>query len=110
MKPSLAVVPFVSILALAVSPLYAGNLTPGWVELGPSGAIARVIMDSKSACPQIKLDDRTTAMRARVDNPSSAFPVRVCETTLPKTVKKASIEFGGQSQPLARQAEVGQYL
>ncbi len=88
-------------LPLVTSALKAENLTPGWVELGPAGAVARVIMDGKSPCPPIKLDGRTTAMEARVDSPSAAFPVRVCETSIGAGAKTASMEINGKPQPLA---------
>ncbi len=88
-------------LALATATLSAANLTPAWVELGPAGAVARVIMDSRTGCPRIKLDGHASDMHARVDNPSAAFPVHVCEAPIAKAVKAASVELAGQWQTLA---------
>jgi predicted phosphodiesterase len=89
-----------SFLIAGACTVHAAKLTPGWVELGPSGAIARVIMDGKTGCPKMNLDGRSEPMRARVDNPSLAFPVRVCEAAISQSTKKASIEFGAESQQL----------
>ena len=94
-------VPLCSFFVLASATLNAASLTPAWVELGPAGPVARVIMDSRTGCPQIKFDGRAATMRARVDNPSAAFPVRVCEAPIEKTVKSASVELAGQWQALA---------
>ena len=88
-------------LITAASTVHAAKLTPGWVELGPSGAVARVIMDSRTPCPRIDQDGRSEPMQPRVDNPSLAFPVRVCEAPIRGTAKKATIEFGTESQALA---------
>ena len=94
-------VPIFAFLVLASATLSAASLTPAWVELGPAGPVARVIMDSRTGCPQIKFDGRAATMRARVDNPSAAFPIRVCEAPIAKTVKSASVELAGKWQALA---------
>ncbi len=88
-------------VTLAAVSLNAANLTPAWVELGPAGAVARVIMDSRTGCPQIKLDGHAAAMHVRVDNPSAAFPVHVCEAPIARTVKSASVALAGHWQTLA---------
>lgn len=67
-----------------------------WVELGPSGAIARLVTTGTS-CPALQLDSGAVPMRERAE-PATKFPVRVCEAELPAGARSASIE--GQALPL----------
>ena len=48
----------------------------------------RVITDNKTGVPQIKIDGHASAMSARVDNPSAAFPVHVCEHRLRRPLRR----------------------
>jgi len=60
-----------------------------WVELGPNGVqIARAI--ATGACPTITIDGAVQPMTARAQ-PSAAFPVRVCQATIPAGAKAAAV-------------------
>ncbi len=86
---------------LCLSAAFAQNLTPAWVELGPSGAVARIVVDGGATCPQITLDGQATRMHTRVESPAANFPLLICESHIPAGTKKASVEAGSQSFKLA---------
>jgi hypothetical protein len=88
-------------LAALITPAFAQNLTPAWVELGPTGAIARIVIDRFGGCPQIKLDGQSTRMHTRVDSPAANFPFLICQAHIPAATKKASVELGTKSLSLA---------
>ncbi len=70
-----------------------------WVELGPKGvAIARVATPA-ATCPTIQLDSRRKRMKLHAA-PTAAFPVRVCERTIPASTTTATIQ--GQVLPLPK--------
>jgi hypothetical protein len=85
------------LFALFVAPVFAQNLTPAWVELGPTGAIARIVLTPGGACPQIKMDGQSTKMHPRVDSPAANFPLLICEAHIPVATKKASVELESKS-------------
>jgi predicted phosphodiesterase len=88
------------LLALSITPAFSQNLTPAWVELGPNGAVARIVVDPGATCPLINMDGRSTKMRTRVEAPAANFPLLVCEARIPGATKKASVEVGSKSFPL----------
>jgi hypothetical protein len=70
-----------------------------WVQLGPGSApIVRAVTDRPN-CPAVTVGPQAQPMQLRVP-PSAAFPVRICELTLPLGTTGAAIE--GQSLPLPR--------
>jgi len=91
------------------------GLKAAWVEVGPDGvAIARAIT-SADACPSIMLDGKAQPMTVRVrpgmvplrptvsapaDSKPSAFPVTVCEMSIPIGTMRATI--GVRALPLPK--------
>ena len=74
----------------AASPVATPPAPTAWVELGPDGAqIARAIADG-TTCPPITLDGAPHPMQPRTA-PGAAFPVTVCEATIPKGTKSAAV-------------------
>lgn len=66
-----------------------------WVELGPGGtAIARLIT-TQPTCPRIQAGEQSLPMQVHA-KPSQAFPVQVCEQTIPANV---TATINGQSWP-----------
>lgn len=66
-----------------------------WVELGPDGAQVARAISGPSGCPQISLDGGAQPMQPRAAASAPAFPVTVCEMTIPKGTKQA--EVGGKA-------------
>jgi hypothetical protein len=65
-------------------------LTPPWIELGEDGRVlARVIVNSVTACPAISVDGADQAMSLRTPVPAGFQPL--CEFALPSAAKAASI-------------------
>jgi hypothetical protein len=91
------------------------GVNSAWVELGPDGvAIARAIT-AVDRCPPIVLDGTTEPMTVRVppgtaplrstvselaDSKPSAFPITVCERSVPIGTTRATI--GGRALPLPK--------
>ena len=92
----------------------AGAVESAFVIAGAGGArVARVITTDDS-CPLIAIDDTTTRMQLRAapatiaqrptrsdpaNSKPSAFPVRVCDVSLPRVASRAIV--AGRSLPLA---------
>jgi len=71
-----------------------------WVQAGPNNsAIARVITIGDN-CPDIKIDGELFEMEVRSE-PSSDFPVLVCELTIPNGAESASVK--GRHLPLFKE-------
>ena len=104
------------LLALAVALTLAAPVAARpvqFVVLGPAGeTVARAIV-ADATCPTIVIDGRARPMTMRaptqtialrptrsdpVDSKPSAFPVSTCETTVPRTAHRASID--GVALPL----------
>jgi hypothetical protein len=101
------------VMTLGAATASASKPITAYVLLGPDGArIARVVTTDDS-CPALSADGKTVPMHTRaapgtaplrptVSKPEltkpSAFPARVCETTVPMDTRQASV--GGQVLPL----------
>ena len=77
------------LLGLAMAAPAAAALTPAWVEMTPSGAQARAVVEGW-ACPSLAVDGRRRAMRLRA-GPEADFPNRICEARLPKGARRVSL-------------------
>lgn len=89
--------PTASPVASPVATPFASGVASVWVELGPNGVqIARAV-STTATCPNITIDGSAQAMdvRAAAD---TAFPVTICQTTIPTGAKTAAI--GNQSLKL----------
>src|SRR5271156_897810 len=73
-------------------------LTPAWVELGGSGAIARIIVTHPQDCPSIQIDGQRAAMALREPVPDGLRPV--CQFAIPSAAQSATID--GQTLALPR--------
>jgi Calcineurin-like phosphoesterase len=69
-----------------------------WVELGPSGAVLARAITKADACPQLTVDKVATRMDERAAPSPPDYPVRSCETALPRDAKRVAL--GGQRLPL----------
>ncbi|MGD1091840.1 MAG: metallophosphoesterase [Bryobacteraceae bacterium] len=76
----------------------AQPLTPAWVELGASGALARIIVNRPQDCPSIQIDGRRSTMSLREPVPDGLRPA--CEFAVPPGAQSASVE--GQALVLPR--------
>jgi hypothetical protein len=95
----IAVLSSVCVLLLGWPAKSADSNVPIWVELGPKGvAIARVATPANT-CPMIQLDSKRRRMKLHAA-PTAAFPVRVCERTIPTGTGTATIQ--GQALPLPK--------
>jgi predicted phosphodiesterase len=86
-----------ALFALASGLAPAQLLTPAWVELGEDGqALARVIVQTET-CPAITVDGVDQTMSLRRPVPAGFQPL--CEFTLPRAAKTASVNTpnGGQT-------------
>ncbi len=91
-------------LALPAASVYAHD--PKWIEYGPDGPIARVILTDGGECPPIRIDGREEKMRTRSE-PAKNYPVRACEAAIPAGA--TSVEIQGTALPankLGRSAKV----
>lgn len=78
------------LVLLAAGIAQAQLLTPAWVELGEDGRVlARVIVDSATACPAIDVDGTMRAMSLRTPVPAGFRPL--CDFAVPAGAKAASI-------------------
>src|SRR6202041_635572 len=90
MRAFLICITFVTILS-------ARNLTPAWVALGPDGHnVARVIVETGDACPELNADGRALPMQRREPVPNGFQPG--CEAAIPANTK--SLKFGEQTLKL----------
>lgn len=62
-----------------------------WIELGPNGVQLARALSTAATCPAITLDGASRAMRTRAAPAGPAFPVAVCETTIPGGTATAAI-------------------
>ena len=67
------------------------RLEAAYVVLGPQGAVARAVLAQASECPAISIDGAQQVMSVRAV-PDAAFPVLVCEQTIPAGASSASLE------------------
>ena len=74
-------------------------LLAAWIVYGPSGPVARTIVENGGDCPAIVLDGHEAKMRTYT-LPGTNYPVRVCESAIEPHVKSASIE--GTALPVAK--------
>jgi predicted phosphodiesterase len=80
----------VLLVSLAQTPAHAKQLTPVWVELGEGGrALARVIVDSASECPSVRIREVREPMSVRQPVPPGFRPV--CEFALPANLKAGQV-------------------
>lgn len=70
-----------------------------WVELGPDGALARIVT-SEAACPALRVDQDILPMVER-GRRSQNFPVLVCEALIPNGARFASV--GAHILPLPKE-------
>jgi hypothetical protein len=76
-----------TIFAVSIS---AQQLTPAWVVVGEGGvATARVVVSTPGSCPTINIDGAAHPMTERNPIPNGFRPV--CETTIPRSAKSASV-------------------
>ena len=77
----------------ALPALPARELTPAWIELGPSGQVlARVVVNSPDACPVLQADRRPLPMQLRSPVPAGFLPA--CEALVPP--KTHSLTLAGK--------------
>jgi hypothetical protein len=62
-----------------------------WVQLGPSGVVLIRAITKASACPEVTLDNATTAMKERAGPSLPDYPVRSCEIVVPPGTKRAAL-------------------
>jgi len=79
----------VTLFAILVLAATMQTPPPAWVQHGPDGAIARVIIEDGGKCPPLVLDGREHEMRVH-SSPAENYEVTVCEAPLP-AVRSASI-------------------
>ena len=83
------------VLAVLCAPPTADAQSPrleaAYVVLGPQGAVARAVLAQANECPAISIDGAQQPMSVRA-LPDAAFPVLVCERTIPAGASSASLE------------------
>ena len=83
------------VLAVLCAPRTADAQSPrleaAYVVLGPQGAVARAVLAQANECPAISIDGAQQVMSVRA-LPDAAFPVLVCERTIPAGASSASLE------------------
>ncbi len=94
-----------ALFTLCAASINAQQLTPAWVEVGEGGAaIARVVIASSGACPQITIDGKSSAMAERLPVPDRFQPL--CEAALPANAKSASVNGKALTLPKPNPARV----
>lgn len=97
------------LLALLLAPLAAGGRHTAragggpfylWSELGPGGALQARLITTDSDCPTILIDGAAQPMQTRVE-PSTAFPVRVCQAVVPAGTRSAAVDGRALALPPA---------
>jgi len=118
---ALIAVAFLSACANVVPPASdiraAGAVEAAFIVVGAGGARLARLITTDDACPAIAVDDLTMPTKERagpatvaqrptrsdsVDSKSSAFPVRVCDMSLPRGASRAIV--AGRSLPLSTDA------
>src|SRR5438128_1744948 len=84
-----------AVLTPAPTAAQSGKLEAAYVVLGGEGTVARAILSDTAECPAITLGTLPSPMRVRAkpdggDRP--AFPVLVCEASIPSGTTSAAIE------------------
>lgn len=91
--------------AAAESGGWAQMLTPAWVEVGEGGrALARVVVNQVSDCPNVAVDGKTVAMTARLPVPEKFRPV--CEAVIPAGTASARVGSQALALPHADPARI----
>ena len=72
---------------------------PAWIEYGPDGPLARTIVVSGGACPEIDIDGQRSPMRVHAE-PAKNYTVRVCQALIPQGARSASI--GDHALPVGK--------
>jgi hypothetical protein len=95
----------------------AGAVESAFIVVGAGGSRLARLITTDDACPAIAVDDLTTPTKERAgpatvaqrptrsdttDSKSSAFPVRVCDMSLPRGASRAIV--AGRSLPLSTDA------
>ncbi len=75
----------------------SSSVLTSWVQLGPEDSVFARAVTTDTSCPSIMLDSASQPMQVRAQ-PSSDYPVLVCEITIPSGTTTASID--GQDLPL----------
>src|ERR1700732_765660 len=88
---------FLCVLVCFLPSIQAKILTPAWVELGPT-VVARVVVETGTACPAVSADGKSIPMTARRPVPAGFQPV--CEAEIPAGTRKARLD--GQRLALPR--------
>ncbi len=100
-------------LAMALRPGAAADETPtgqaagpavaAWVQLGPDGEALIRAVSGPAGCPPLAVGSNPRAMTVRVAPTAPAFPVVVCEATLPADAVDG-LTIAGQPLPIPRTA------
>jgi hypothetical protein len=89
-------------LALTTAPsIGKPKLEASYVLLGPDGTVARAVYTDETDCPSLTIDGAMQKMNVRMapqTGKKAAFPVLVCELTIPATAKTATLD--GKNLPL----------
>jgi hypothetical protein len=93
-----SVIPAVLGLVFGLIASAAAAPSPVWVQVGPSGAEIRAVVD-QGPCPKVAVDGVPLAMQPR-GRPDQAFPVTVCSLAVPPGAREASL--GDRRLPLWR--------
>ncbi|MBK8047109.1 MAG: metallophosphoesterase [Anaerolineales bacterium] len=80
------------------------ELPLAYTLLGPAGVVARVITD-QDTCPMLTVDGQPLAMAVRAQ-PSDAFPVLVCDATVPAAAQVLSLEGNRLPLPVMEPARI----
>jgi hypothetical protein len=95
-----ALLAVMALLGVRPGPLAAGEpLLASWVALGPEGRVIARAITAAPSCPAIAIDGRSSVMSERAA-PAPDYPVRVCESDLPRAAQRAAIE--GEPLPLPK--------
>jgi hypothetical protein len=95
----LVTVRLAALLFLSAGAAWPQLLTPVWVETTGSGAVARVVVNNRSDCPEITVDGTAHRMAVRLPIPKGLRPA--CEWKIPSTAKSASVNGKALALPHA---------
>lgn len=94
---TLVLVPMVSLILSCASVRKSSESDLGqplsWVALGPNGTVVVRHLTRDPSCPVLKADSKEVPLQARIghqDRPE--FEIRICETVLDRSVRKAEID------------------
>jgi len=77
-----------------------GGIVYSWVQAGPNNTVIARVITKKVNCPDIRIDGEKFEMDVRSE-PSSDFPVLVCEFTIPDGTESASVN--GRHLPMFKE-------